>query len=80
MMEETVFFNRGNSVGSGYDYDELSRKAEIEKEKRKKRGDLIIAKDANGEEIAIFYTDDSIPHERKYEKDAKEYKVIKVIK
>lgn len=79
-MEETVFFNRGNSVGSGFDYDELSRKAEIEKAKRRKRGDLIIAKDTNGEEIAIFYTDDSIPFEEKHQKDANEYKVLKVFK
>lgn len=79
-MEETVLFNRGNSVSSGFDYDELSRKAEIEKAKRRKRGDLIIAKDTNGEEIAIFYADDSVPHEKKHEIAVKEYKVLKVLK
>ena len=57
-METRIFFNPGDSIANIHDYNEAIRKGQIFKKERKV-DDLVIAKDKDKEEYAIFYARDA---------------------
>lgn len=57
-METRIFFNPGDSIANIHDYNEAIRKGQIFKKERK-ADDLVIAKDKDNEEYAIFYAKDA---------------------
>lgn len=57
-METRIFFNPGDSIANIHDYNEAVRKGQIFKKERKV-DDLVIAKDKDNEEYAIFYAKDA---------------------
>lgn len=61
-METRIFFNPGDSVANIHDYNEAVRKGQIFKRERH-NDDLVIAKDPNDKEYAIFYAKDALPAE-----------------
>lgn len=68
-MDETVFFNLGNSIASSKDEKELIRIAQIEHDKRKSKGLLVIVKDSNsGEHLLFDFSDveEESPSTRKF--------------
>lgn len=72
-METRIFFNPGDSIANIHDYNEAIRKGQIFKKERKV-DDLVIAKDKDNEEYAIFYARDAKqePHD-----STKEYEIKK---
>lgn len=52
-METRIFFNPGDSVANIHDYNEAVRKGQIFKQARH-NDELVIAKDPNDKEYAIF--------------------------
>ena len=67
IMETRIFFNPGDSVANINDYNEAVRKGQIFKRERR-NDDLVIAKDPNDKEYAIFYAKDALPAEHKKSK------------
>ncbi len=59
-METRIFFNPGDSVANIHDYNEAVRKGQIFKQARH-NDELVIAKDPNDKEYAIFYAKDNLP-------------------
>lgn len=74
-MDETVFFNLGNSIASSKDEKELIRVAQIEHDKRKSKGRLVIVKDSNNGEHLLFDFSDA----EKESLSTKKFKVQKII-
>lgn len=72
-MDTRIFFNPGDSIDNIHDYDEAVRKGQIYKRERQVK-DLVIAKDKDNEEYAIFYAKDEQPAKAK---SAKQYEVKK---
>lgn len=52
-MNEIVFFNPGDAIASGYDFNEALRSAEIF-HRDQKQHELMIVKEVDGETYAIF--------------------------
>ena len=69
-MDTRIFFNPGDSIANIHDYNEAVRKGQIFKKERQV-DDLVIAKDKDNEEYAIFYAKDaqkeSDPQTKPYE-------------
>lgn len=59
-METRIFFNPGDSIANIHDYNEAVRKGQIFKKERR-MDDLVIARDKDNEEFAIFYAKDAKP-------------------
>ena len=57
-MDTRIFFNPGDSIANIHDYNEAIRKGQIFKKERQV-DDLVIAKDKDNEEYAIFYAKDA---------------------
>ena len=66
-METRIFFNQGDSVANIHDYNEAVRKGQIFKQARH-NDELVIAKDPNDKEYAIFYAKDALPAEHEKSK------------
>lgn len=56
-MEETIFFNRGNALTSTVDQEELMKKVQIEKDKRKLDDKLVVVQDNSGEYLLFDFSD-----------------------
>ena len=72
-MDTRIFFNPGDSIANIHDYNEAVRKGQIFKKERKV-DNLVIAKDKDNEEYAIFYAKDA---QNKPVASAKPYEVKK---
>ncbi|MFC6171312.1 hypothetical protein [Loigolactobacillus jiayinensis] len=57
-MNEIVFFNPGDAIASGHDFNEAMRSAEIF-HRDQKQNELMIVKEINGETYAIFNAADA---------------------
>ncbi|MDN6639878.1 MAG: hypothetical protein L0L10_03765 [Tetragenococcus sp.] len=56
-MEEPIFFNRGNALTSTVDQEELMKKVQIEKDKRKLDDKLVVVQDNSGEYLLFDFSD-----------------------
>lgn len=72
-MDTRIFFNPGDSIDNIHDYNEAVRMGQIYKRERKV-DDLVIAKDKDNEEYAIFYAKDEQPE---HASNAKQYEMKK---
>jgi hypothetical protein len=57
-MNEIVFFNPGDAIASGHDFNEAMRSAEIF-HRDQKQHELMIVKEVDGETYAIFNAADA---------------------
>ncbi|HJA23627.1 hypothetical protein [Limosilactobacillus coleohominis] len=72
-MDTRIFFNPGDSIANIHDYNEAIRKGQIFKKERQV-DDLVIAKDKDNEEYAIFYAKDA---QKESDSQTKPYEVKK---
>ena len=72
-MDTRIFFNPGDSIANILDYNEAIRKGQIFKKERQV-DDLVIAKDKDNEEYAIFYAKDA---QKESDSQTKPYEVKK---
>ena len=72
-MDTRIFFNPGDSLANIHDYNEAIRKGQIFKKERQV-DDLVIAKDKDNEEYAIFYAKDA---QKESDSQTKPYEVKK---
>ena len=72
-MDTRIFFNPGDSIANIHDYNEAIRKGQIFKKERQVN-DLVIAKDKDNEEYAIFYAKDA---QKESDSQTKPYEVKK---
>lgn len=72
-MDTRIFFNPGDSIANIHDYNEVIRKGQIFKKERQV-DDLVIAKDKDNEEYAIFYAKDA---QKESDSQTKPYEVKK---
>ena len=72
-MDTRIFFNPGDSIANIHDYNEAVRKGQIFKKERQV-DDLVIAKDKDNEEYAIFYAKDA---QKESDSQTKPYEVKK---
>ena len=73
IMDTRIFFNPGDSIANIHDYNEAIRKGQIFKKERQV-DDLVIAKDKDNEEYAIFYAKDA---QKESDSQTKPYEVKK---
>lgn len=72
-MDTRIFFNPCDSIANIHDYNEAIRKGQIFKKERQV-DDLVIAKDKDNEEYAIFYAKDA---QKESDSQTKPYEVKK---
>lgn len=57
IMEENIFFNRGNALTSDVDQEEMMKKVQIEKDKRGLDNKLVVVQDNSGEYLLFDFSD-----------------------
>ncbi|BAK94621.1 putative uncharacterized protein [Tetragenococcus halophilus subsp. halophilus] len=72
IMEETIFFNRGNALTSDVDQEELMKKVQIEKDKRGLNNKLVVVQDNRGEYLLFDFSDADSENDRSSEFQVKQ--------
>jgi len=75
IMEETIFFNRGNALTSDVDQEELMKKVQIEKDKRGLNNKLVVVQDNRGEYLLFDFSDADAENDQ-----SSEFQVKQIIK
>lgn len=62
-MNETVFFNPGDSIGNFHDHNEAVKTAQIFKEKQAPTSNILVVHGANNQTFDIFLANDEMTHQ-----------------